>query len=299
MRDYLDSGAPVFIHINPVEYHGPHLSLHMDALASQGFAKDLFTLLKSKNPTWDYLEMAPIEFGVDPTPGPGSQKSSFKEVRSAVLHMANTLIEIGAKKVIWMSFHGAPAHNAAIQAGVDRLSKAGIPSFNFMNVILDIMVTYDVSEIIPRMPHTSDSELKLFLAKNMSTDFHGGFFETSIALCYAPQSVSKNFKSVPDCPEFKIPWIGRIAIELARKMKSHRFERELFFGLQAIAWSKLRPFPGYTGTPRHADASTGRELANLILERAESMAVTVFERKLSPVRPILEWTVPVSRFLFG
>jgi hypothetical protein len=30
------SGAPVYLTINPVEYHGPHLSLHNDRLSLGG-----------------------------------------------------------------------------------------------------------------------------------------------------------------------------------------------------------------------------------------------------------------------
>ena len=35
-RRLLATGVPVYLPVNPVEYHGPHLSLHTDRLISRG-----------------------------------------------------------------------------------------------------------------------------------------------------------------------------------------------------------------------------------------------------------------------
>ena len=36
MTEMLKSGAPVYVLVNPVEYHGPHLSLYTDEALSIG-----------------------------------------------------------------------------------------------------------------------------------------------------------------------------------------------------------------------------------------------------------------------
>ncbi len=41
----LSSGAPVYLLVNPVEYHGPHLSLHNDRLVSMGLVRGLHARL--------------------------------------------------------------------------------------------------------------------------------------------------------------------------------------------------------------------------------------------------------------
>lgn len=41
------SGAPVYLPVNPIEYHGPHLSLLNDHLISVGLAGDLHAELAS------------------------------------------------------------------------------------------------------------------------------------------------------------------------------------------------------------------------------------------------------------
>ncbi|MFN7132430.1 MAG: hypothetical protein ACK4N5_10120, partial [Myxococcales bacterium] len=37
--------APVYLTVNPVEYHGPHLSLHNDRLVSEGLVRALHARL--------------------------------------------------------------------------------------------------------------------------------------------------------------------------------------------------------------------------------------------------------------
>ena len=43
------SGAPVYLTVNPVEYHGPHLSLHNDRLISLGIVRQLHERLQARH----------------------------------------------------------------------------------------------------------------------------------------------------------------------------------------------------------------------------------------------------------
>ncbi|HEY4219853.1 MAG TPA: hypothetical protein VGO62_00890, partial [Myxococcota bacterium] len=49
-RRALSSGAPVFLLVNPVEFHGPHLPLHNDELIALGLARDLHERLFGAHP---------------------------------------------------------------------------------------------------------------------------------------------------------------------------------------------------------------------------------------------------------
>ena len=66
-RRLLSSGAPVFLPVNPVEYHGPHLSLHNDRLISAGLMRDLHAGLAMKY-DWPLLVADDLEVGVEPAP---------------------------------------------------------------------------------------------------------------------------------------------------------------------------------------------------------------------------------------
>ena len=51
MSGLLATGAPVFLCVNPVEYHGPHLSLHNDRLISEGVARVAKQVWEARNDT--------------------------------------------------------------------------------------------------------------------------------------------------------------------------------------------------------------------------------------------------------
>ena len=68
-RAALATGAPVYLSINPVEYHGPHLSLHNDGLISAGLIGDLHGRLQKSHPDWPLLVAPDLEFAGRSEPG--------------------------------------------------------------------------------------------------------------------------------------------------------------------------------------------------------------------------------------
>src|SRR5437762_7047770 len=76
-RRLVRSGAPVYLTINPVEYHGPHLSLHNDRLVSRGLVRELHARLAARHPEWPLLFGSDLEIGVEPCPGIGSRHTPF------------------------------------------------------------------------------------------------------------------------------------------------------------------------------------------------------------------------------
>src|SRR5260370_33859112 len=110
-RALLAAGAPVFLPVNPVEYHGPHLSLHNDGLVSRGLARDIHAVLAQSEGDWPCLVTSDLEGGVDPCPGPGTRATPFRQVRSLVLEACRRLVELGAQRVVLVTFHGGPLHN--------------------------------------------------------------------------------------------------------------------------------------------------------------------------------------------
>lgn len=126
-KKLLASGAPVFLPINPVEYHGPHLSLHNDRLISSGLARDVHARIGKGHP---FVLAADLEVGVDPTPGPGTRFVAFATVRELVLEACRALHALGAQTVIAMTWHGAPLHCIAIEPGLAWLRARGVKAMN-------------------------------------------------------------------------------------------------------------------------------------------------------------------------
>src|SRR5512138_1227236 len=121
-RQLLATGVPVFVPVNPVEYHGPHLSLHNDHLVCAGYLRDLHDRLWPDAP---FVVVRDLEVGVDPVPGPGSRPVAFATVRRMVEDACAAVADLGARAVVLGTFHGSPMHNHALERGVRLLERRG------------------------------------------------------------------------------------------------------------------------------------------------------------------------------
>src|SRR5690606_8248048 len=109
--------APVFLAMNPVEFHGPHLSLHNDRLITAGLSRDLHRALARDRTDYPYLVVDDLELGVEPASGPGSRHARFADAVRIVVEACRALVELGARRAVLNTFHGGALHNLAIDAG--------------------------------------------------------------------------------------------------------------------------------------------------------------------------------------
>src|SRR5260370_8464775 len=155
-RALLAAGAPVFLPVNPVEYHGPHLSLHNDGLVSRGLGRDIHAVLAQSEGDWPCLVTSDLEVGVDPCPGPGTRATPFRQVRSLVLEACRRLVELGAQRVVLVTFHGGPLHNLPLDSGVRWLTAHGVRPLAPLNLLLRAMLdtrAENYADVYPPIPH--------------------------------------------------------------------------------------------------------------------------------------------------
>ena len=295
----LRTGVPVFVPVDPVEYHGPHLSLHNDHWIATGIAKDVHARLVERHPDgkdWPFVLSANLELGVEPTAGPGTRPAGYRRVKPLVVEAAHALADLGAQRVIFMTFHGVPLHSRAIQAGVKALMKRGITACSPMNTPFRDQIVIrpeDMPEIVLRAIDTVKESERAELRRTLGWDFHAGFMETSLSLHYAPHTVDDCYLELPDCP----PVVPEPAIEsLARgaaALGNVVLARELSFGALGIGWSKLHPFPGYTGKPRLANREAGAHFARYVADRATEVVLDVLAGG-APPEPVMQWVHATS-----
>jgi creatinine amidohydrolase/Fe(II)-dependent formamide hydrolase-like protein len=110
--------------------------------------------------------------------------------------------------------------------------------------------------------------------------------ETSFALALAPQSVDALHKTLPDCPPITPDVALMRAARVAAKVGQEKVASELRVAAWGVGWSKLRPFPGYTGKPRHATPESGEVFVRYAVERAVNAAALVFQGAAPPGPPM-------------
>ncbi len=286
--ELIRTGAPVYLGINPMEYHGPHLSLANDAVLSYGASRQLHQFVQDlERRESPFLWAGEVGMGVDPVPGPGSQPFSVAAVREAVVRTCRGLVSLGAKKLVLVTFHGAPLHNSALDQVVRLLEREGIRAYAPATTLFTLFLDPDLQRFSPVYKTVLPEALEE-LQERLLQDFHAGFLETSLALHFAPETV-RDHEQIPPCPRTAPePALVRLA-SLARLGGRTQLAHELLFAAEATAWYRLKPFPGYTSMPAHANPEAGRILADLALTDCAAVARAVLEGELESPRPIMRW----------
>jgi creatinine amidohydrolase len=296
----MQRGVPVVLPVNPVEYHGPHLSLFNDHLVSVGLARDLHAELAPLHGSAPLLLARDLEIGVDPAPGPGSVAVPLGEVSRRVEQACAWLADHGATRVVLMTFHGSPLHAMALEAGVRLLAKRGIKAFSPLNLVLRAMLREDArfgtdgARFAPAFAHIEDATLRAEMLRTLPQDFHGGFFETSAALHYAPETVLPMHRTLPPCPPFRPARGARLASRVAGRLGARGLASELSLVADGLGWFGLRPFPGYTGRPNLARAEAGAVFAREIVREYAAVGRAVLYGDARSPRPILRWLPAAS-----
>ena len=279
----------MYLSVNPVEFHGPHLSLHNDRLVSQGLIQELYKALARRHPEWPLILAPELEFGVEVVPGPGSRSLPFGQARRAVVAACHALADMGARRVVLMTFHGSPLHNLCLEAAVRELHARGVPAVAPFHLLLAAMARGEAAAMPELYDPVLDPEDRRRLLAGADQDLHAGFLESSLTLHFAPDSVSPHIADVPPCPEIRpdprIMAMARAATLAGRQELSH----QLTFGAVAAGWYAVSPFPGYTSMPHLANAETGAILAQQITHRGVDVVDAVLAGQAPAPRPFMPW----------
>lgn len=286
-------GAPAFVLVNPVEYHGPHLSLHNDHVISRGLLAALHQRLQKVHPEWELLLTSEVEMGVDPAAGPGSRHTSYATLRQTLIESCRALAELGCRRIVFITFHGAPLHNLAIDAAVMWCRTHGLSAVAPFVTILAEQLQLDVERYRGAVAHLPQPDADRLL-RQLPYDFHAGFFETSVALHYAEETVDPCYLRLPPCPPIVPDAKLVFAAALAKRIGATDWARELTFAAAGVGWGNLRPYYGYASEPAFASAASGQVFASFILDSFEQAVLDVFDRELPPPRPVLRWTGPAT-----
>ncbi len=292
-RALVTSGAPVVLCVNPVEYHGPHLSVHNDGLLALGLARLLVEGLQARGHDWPWLLAGELGVGVDPVKGPGSELVPYSLVQARLLEACQRLHALGVQRVILATFHGSPLHNLAIQRGARWLEARGVRVFAPMNLLLRELMDVSEQRLPGALACVADQADRLAVAQRLPFDVHAGFLETSLALLLAPETVGA-YHLVPPCPGLTAkPGLTRVAA-LAGRLGLSALATELHFMARGLAWYGLRPFPGYAGAPHLASAEAGQAVVDeLMPAMVEAACRCLVDGEVGP-GAALSWLGPVT-----
>jgi creatinine amidohydrolase len=162
------------------------------------------------------------------------------------------------------------------------------------NGLLGEMLFLEPAKFAAAFGHVADEAERAQMMTALANDFHAGFFETSMALHYAPESVAPDYTSLPPCPDVRPDGTLALASRLARALGADKLSRELTFAAEGVGWNALRPFPGYTGRPHRATPQAGAVFAGEIVRRYVAGIEDVFAGRAESPPPIMRWVGTLS-----
>src|SRR5205823_6775189 len=114
--DALDRGRTlVILTVSPLEEHGPHLPLGVDAITARHFATEIAGRLVATRPGWSAVLAPTLHLGSFTFDAPGTVTVRQRVVRDAVVDYGGSLARAGFRYIFVANGHAGPGHLAALE----------------------------------------------------------------------------------------------------------------------------------------------------------------------------------------
>jgi creatinine amidohydrolase len=254
--DALDRARTVVVlTVSPLEEHGPHLPVGVDAIAARHFAEALSERLTAARPGWTALLAPTLPLGSFTFDAIGTVSVRQRVVRDAVVDYGRSLARSGFRYILVANGHGGPGHLTALEEasaivvrrhGVMMASVSGHLAWQFLRGRY-----VDKIEAALGRP-LSDEERRAFVE-----DAHGGWWETSLMLLIRPDLVDSSYRSLPPA-RYSLP---------ARAVPNFPLRN----GGQ-----------GYVGHPALADPAFARAASDVLLAETMDLVEGLLDGRIRP-----------------
>ena len=181
--------------MSPLEEHGPHLPVGVDAFAARHFAETLAERLVRERPGWSAVLAPTLHLGSFTFDTVGTVRVRQRVVRDIVVDYGDSLARAGFRFILVANGHGGPGHLVALEEasaivsrrrGVTMASLSGHLAWQFLR-----------GRYLEKIEGALGRELTAEERKAFSEDAHGGWWETSLMLALKPHLVAEAYRQLP------------------------------------------------------------------------------------------------------
>lgn len=229
--------------VSPLEQHGPHLPLGVDAFNASYFDGELSRRFLEKYPEWNVVGMPPLIVGSYAFEAVGTVTVAARTIRKLLVDYLSSIARYGFSYFLISNAHGGPTHIVALEEAARIVSKrygARVISFGG-HMIWEFLRGNYWSEIEKRIS-TEPQDLKA-----LQQDAHAGQWETSMMLKLRPDLVDPTYKTLTP---FRTKLVNRLRRNYPLKMGE-----------------KL----GYVGDPSRASKELADISSDFLMEKAFAM----------------------------
>lgn len=259
----------VVLTVSPLEQHGPHLPIGVDAFAARYFAEAIAERLVAARPGWTVLLAPTLHLGSFTFEAAGTITVRQRVVRDALVDYGVSLARSGFRHVLVANGHGGPTHLTALEEAAAIVSRRhGVMMASFTGHLawqfLRGRYREKIEDALGR-PLT-EAERRAF-----ADDAHGGWLETSLMLMLRPDLVHERYRDLP---------AARYA--LAERLVPN-------YPLRGAG-------QGYVGHPALADPAFAKAVTEVLLDEALGLVSDLIDGRLRPADRVSPfYRIPVFR----
>lgn len=231
----------VIFTVSPLEQHGPHLPVGVDAFTAQYFSRAIAERLVARRPDWHVVLAPPLHLGSFTFDHVGTVSVRQRVVRDTLIDYGAALAGAGFRFIAISNGHGGPGHLVALDEAARTVSRRY--GMRMVSLTGHLAWAFLRGEYLPRIEEAVGRPLSAEERRALTEDAHAGWWETSMMLWLRPDLVDAAYR---DLPPARYPIIGRV-----------RPNYPLRNGGQ-----------GYVGHPALGDPEFARATAGVLLDRA-------------------------------
>jgi creatinine amidohydrolase len=247
----------IVLTVSPLEEHGPHLPVGVDAFTARHFSEALAEQLVKSRPGWSVVLAPTLHLGSFTFDSVGTIRVRQRLVRDVVVDYGDSLARAGFRYILVANGHGGPGHLVALEEaaaivsrrrGVTMASLSGHLAWEFLR-----------GRYLGKIEAALGRALSADERRAFAEDAHGGWWETSVMLLLKPHLVAEAYRQLPP----------------ARYSPSRRLVPN---------YPLRNGGEGYVGHPALADPAFARAGAQVLLAEAMDLATGLLDGRLRPAQ---------------
>jgi creatinine amidohydrolase len=185
----------VVLTASPLEEHGPHLPLGVDAFTARHFAREMAERLVAARPGWSAVLAPTLYMGSFTLDGVGTVSVRQRVVRDALVDYGRSLARARFRYILVANGHAGPTHLAALDEAAAIVSRErGVTMASLSGYIF---AGFRSGHFLERVERAMGRALTGAERSAFADDAHGGWWETSMMLMLRPDLVDGAYRDLP------------------------------------------------------------------------------------------------------
>jgi creatinine amidohydrolase len=254
--DALDRARTVVIlAVSPLEEHGPHLPVGVDALTARHLAESIAERVVAERPGWSAVLVPTLHLGTFTFDTVGTVNVRQRVVRDAVIDYGAALARAGFRYILIANGHGGPGHLVALEEAAAAVARRH--RITMASLTGHLAWEFLRGRMLPKIEAALGRALSSDERQAFGEDSHGGWWETSVMLMLRPDLVHPDYRSLEP-----------VSYSLRRRLVPNYAARN---GRR-----------GYVGHPALADAAFAKAGAGVLLDETMRFVDGLLDGRVRP-----------------